>query len=230
MLIRALFPRRCPICDKAIMEEEYICPECAVRIRPIHGEKCIKCGKSIPHGDNCICYDCSRKIHYYDRGFAIFNYGDVKQSLYRFKYNGRAEYAAFYALAAVKEYGEILKDLGLSAIIPVPIHRTRLNKRGYNQAEELGRELSKLIGVPCISDYLIRRKATKPLKLLDEEERINNLKKAFITRSNGVKLKSVIIVDDIYTTGATVDSIAEVLRGDGVEKIYYLAVAIGKGL
>ena len=130
----------------------------------------------------------------------------------------------------MKEYGEILKSLGLSAIIPVPIHRTRLNKRGYNQAEELGRELSKLIGVPCISDYLIRRKATKPLKLLDEEERINNLKKAFITRSNGVKLKSVIVVDDIYTTGATVDSIAEVLRGDGVEKIYYLAVAIGKGL
>lgn len=230
MLIGALFPRRCPICDKAIREEEYICPGCAVRIRPIQWEKCIKCGKSIPDGGNCVCYDCSRKIHYYDRGFAIFEYGDVKQSLYRFKYNGRAEYAAFYALAAVKEYGRILRGLKLDAIIPVPIHRKRLSQRGYNQAEELGRELAKRINVPCISDYVIRQKATKPLKLLDEEERINNLKKAFITRSNGVKLKSVIVVDDIYTTGATVDSIAEVLRGDGVEKIYYLTVAIGKGL
>lgn len=225
----AIFPRRCAICDTVIGRNDYLCSNCAKTVRPIERATCYRCGKSL-EDETLYCYDCRRKIHYFDRNFAIFEYRDVKQSLYRFKYSGRAEYARFYAMAAGKYVGETLRSLKADAIIPVPIHKSRREKRGYNQAEELARELSYRIDVPLMTDFVLREKATVPLKELGEKERRNNLKKAFIIGRNDVKLKTIIIVDDIYTTGATLDAISCVCRRVGVRKIFCLTVAIGRGI
>ncbi len=115
-------------------------------------------------------------------------------------------------------------------MIPVPIHRIRRAKRGYNQAQEYATELSKYCGIPVMSDIIKRKKSTVPLKKLGEAERKNNLKKAFIIAPNVVKLKSIIIVDDIYTTGATIDAMARLLKEAGVDSIMFVTVAIGSGL
>ncbi|MCR5398632.1 MAG: ComF family protein [Lachnospiraceae bacterium] len=229
-LIDAVFPRRCAVCDEVIEGGRLVCDRCAATIRPIRGDTCIKCGKPLKDSERLHCYDCSRKIHYYDRGYAVFEYADIKQSLYRFKYAGRAEYAGFYATMTSEYIGDVLKKLGAEALIPVPIHRTRLAKRGYNQAKEYAKELSKHLDIPVYSKLIIRKKATVPLKKLAENERKNNLKKAFIIASNVVKLKSIIIVDDIYTTGATIDEVARLFKEAGVEHIFFVTVAVGSGL
>lgn len=225
-----IFPARCAICDDVVTESELICRDCASKVRTIVGETCYKCGKKLRDSNKLYCYDCSKKIHYFDRGFSVFEYPDVKHSLYRFKYAGRAEYARFYARYAYDEIGNTICQLGVDALIPVPIHKKRYRKRGYNQAELFASEFSKLTNIPVINDYIIRNKSTIPLKLLDEKGRINNLKKAFIIGSNGVKLETIVIIDDIYTTGSTIDAISRVCRQAGVKKIYCLTVAVGKGL
>ncbi len=229
-LISAVYPRRCAVCDEVIGPEEMLCKKCAVKIRPIFADTCKKCGKVLADSDRLYCYDCSRKLHYFDRGFAIFEYSDIKLSLYRFKYSGRAEYARFYAFAAEKYIGRELRQIGFDAIIPIPIHKRRYAKRGYNQAYELANELSGYLNVPVRDDIVIRNKNTVPLKKLDEEERKNNLKKAFIIAPNVVKLKIILLVDDIYTTGATMDAVSRLLKEAGVDRVYFMTVAIGAGL
>lgn len=229
-LISFLYPDRCAVCDEVIENGHMLCKACSLKIRPLQGETCHKCGKLLADTDRLYCFDCSRKIHFFDRGFAIFEYSDIKKSLYRFKYAGRAEYAAFYAFAADKVYGRTIRELGLDAIIPIPIHRKRLAARGYNQAKEFADELSKRIKVPVKDDLIARCISTVPLKKLSEEERKNNLKNAFIIASNDVKLKKILLVDDIYTTGATIDTVSALLKEYGVDKIYFITVAVGAGM
>ncbi len=223
------FPKRCTICDKVIPDDTGICKQCKKKIRPLQGAVCMKCGKKLGD-DRLYCHDCSRREHLYKRNYAVFEYPVIRESLYRFKYRGRAEYAAYYAREAYKLHGTCLEHLQADAVVPVPLHKSRLRRRGYNQAEELARELSKLINVPVYAGYIGRIKATKPLKTLDVRERQNNLKKAFLIIQNDVKLKTIIVVDDIYTTGATLDAVAEVCKVAGVERVYSLTVAVGNGL
>ncbi len=229
-LIRAFYPARCAVCDEVIAYDRMLCPVHERTLRPFAGDTCRKCGKPLRDTERLCCYDCSRKLHFFDRGFAVFKYEDVRVGLYRFKYSGRAEYARFYAFAAHKVYGKTIREIGPDAIVPVPIHRKRMLVRGYNQAGLIAHELSGLTGIPVREDLVRRSKATLPLKNLSEDERKNNLKKAFIIASNDVKLKKILLVDDIYTTGSTIDAISVLLRSTGVSEIYFLAVAIGAGL
>ena len=223
------FPRRCTICDKVIVNQDGICIACAKITKPLTGAVCMKCGKKLD-GNMLHCYDCSRKQHKFVRNFSVFEYPHVRESLYRFKYQGRAEYAKYYAVQAYRLHGKRMEGLNADAIIPVPLHVSRYRKRGYNQAQELAKELSKLIHVPVKTHFIKRIKATKPLKTLDISGRQNNLKKAFLIMQNDVKLKTIILVDDIYTTGTTLDEISGVCRAAGVENIYSLTVAVGNGL
>ncbi len=229
-LINVLFPLRCAICDEPVYGEIPVCPKCAASVRCIEGDTCIKCGKVLKDSEKMTCYDCSRKIHSFDRGFSVFEYQDIKKSLYRFKYAGRAEYGAYYAFVTQRYMGRVISQLNASALVPVPIHRKRMAARGYNQAEVFAKELSRLVGIPVRSDLIFRTKATVPMKKLSESERKNNLKKAFIIAPNVVKLKSIIIIDDIYTTGSTMDAVASLFKEAGVEKVYFITVAIGAGL
>ena len=140
----------------------------------------------------------------------------MKQSIYRFKDGGRREYAEFYAKESARLYGDWIKRKDIQAIIPIPIHRHKRYKRGYNQAEIYAKELGKQCGLPVDSKTLIRVVDTLPQKTLK-------------IGVDGVQWKRVLVVDDIYTTGSTVDAAAAVLREAGVEKIYILSITIGNG-
>lgn len=228
-LFNLLFPRRCAVCDTLISGKEDICTECKGKMHFLPDSVCMVCGKTVKES-GIYCYDCGRKEHVFIRNFAVFHYEDIRESLYRFKYNGRAEYAGYYAKAAYKRWGRTLKQLGIEALVPVPLHPSRKRKRGYNQAEEVAKKLSELLGIPVYNHLVIRQKKTKPLKLLNVSERQNNLKKAFLFRQNDVKLNTIILIDDIYTTGATLDAVAGVCREAGIPWIYTLTVAVGTGL
>jgi len=116
------------------------------------------------------------------------------------------------------------------ALVPVPLHKKKKRKRGYNQAQVLAEELSRIWQLPVLDDLVVRVKNTRPMKEIEGTERQNNLKKAFKLGKNDVKLNTIIIIDDIYTTGSTVDAVAKVCREGGIDNVYVLSVSIGHGL
>ena len=113
--------------------------------------------------------------------------------------------------------------------MPVPVHPHKRKVRGYNQAQLLAEELSKKIGVPVYKDYLVRIVDTSPQKELNDKARLGNLKNAFKLNENAIKLKKVLLVDDIYTSGATIEACTKVLLSAGTKEVFYTSVAIGKG-
>jgi len=124
----------------------------------------------------------------------------------------------------------VIRGWNAQALVPVPIHSSRQKDRGFNQAECLAQEIGKRLQIPVCRDLLIRVRKTVPQKELDETERQNNLKKAFKMGINSVKLDTIIMIDDIYTTGSTIDACAAVLLKNGVKKIYFITAAVGQGL
>ena len=117
----------------------------------------------------------------------------------------------------------------VEAIVPVPMYSKKERYRGYNQAALFGRALSEKMDIPCIPRLMIRMKDTRPQKELNGRERENNVKNAFQSSDNVVKYKRILIVDDIYTTGSTVEAVAERLKEAGAEQVYVLTACIGRG-
>ena len=154
----------------------------------------------------------------------------MADSISRFKYGGRTEYASFYGRELYEKKRQWLMAIRPQALVPVPVHASRKRKRGYNQAELIARELSACSGIPVNTALIRRERKTRPLKALSQTERQNNLKRAFKICQNDVKLKTIVIIDDIYTTGSTVDEMARVLAGAGVTRVYFMALTIGRGI
>lgn len=230
LLYDLVFPRRCPICDEVVkFKKEYACKPCLEKIKFIKEPRCMKCGKPLDE-ETEYCYDCMRKKHSYIKGASVFEYTDVAASLYRFKYGGRQEYARFYGRCMTLRLGRELLAWRPEAFVPVPIHSSKRRKRGYNQAELLAHALSSQTGIPVCCNLIVRVKKTVPQKELDDAGRQNNLKKAFKILENDVKLNTIVIIDDIYTTGNTIDAMADALHKAGIHNIYYAALAIGKGI
>ncbi len=150
----------------------------------------------------------------------------------RFKYLGRAEYAGFFG-KMMTEFGKtkgMFRDADL--IVPVPIHRQRRIRRGYNQAELLAEQISLLTGIPMQRNLVLRRKKTKAQKALGRESRRQNLMNAFTVPDPGAELlkgKHVLLVDDIYTTGSTADAVSIRLLEAGAASVSVLCLAVSPG-
>ena len=231
ILRQMLYPARCPVCDRPVKPAGgNICYECHKKIRIIQEPRCMKCGKELKEQSQELCRDCMTKTHRYVRGAALFEYDCIQESLYRFKYEGREEYTGFYSQEMVRYLGDMIREIEPDALVPVPIHPERMQKRGYNQAKLLADGIGKRMGIPVRDQIVVRCRNTIPQKNLAPNERQNNLKRAFKIYENDVKLKTIIIVDDIYTTGSTIDALCEVLEKSGVERIYFVTLAIGKGV
>mgnify|MGYP001048084411 CR=1 FL=1 len=231
MLLDLFYPRRCPVCDKAVKPfGSLICEACSTKIKYVKSPYCQKCGKEFKDKRSFFCHDCNSKAHNYDRGMALFAYPGVADSIYRFKYRGRQEYAAYYGERMAYMLGSRIASLHPDALIPVPIHPSRKRARGYNQAEVLAKEIGRNLNIPVDTTLIKRVRKTEPKKDLSVQERQNNLKKAFKICHNDVKLSTIIIIDDIYTTGSTIDAMAYELRQAGIKHIYFAALAIGNGM
>lgn len=225
-----IYPRRCPICGEIVEENLLACETCQKNIKKIEYPTCFKCGKMVEVADIEYCFDCMRIPKSYVKGFPVYAYsGSIKDSLASFKYNNKREYALFYATSIFDSYKEQLLRIGIDGIIPVPVHKSRLRKRGYNQAYLIANELGRLLNIRVYKDVVKRVIKTAPQKELNDKERIKNLKSAFKIALDGVQLKKVLIVDDIYTTGATIEAITHLLLEVGIEEVYYTSVCIGKG-
>ena len=222
------FPRRCPVCDKPVRPAGcLICAACKHKLKYVSEIHCLKCGKPLVDETEEYCRDCRKKKHKFVQGKSLYEYKSAAGTIYRFKYAKRREYAEFLGKEMAEHFSEDMKRWKAEALIPVPIHKSRKRQRGYNQAELLAVEISRRTGIPVKKNLLVRSKKTVPQKMLKDAERQNNLKKAFKIGQNDVKLSTIIIIDDIYTTGSTVNEMADILNRVGIDKVYVLTLAIG---
>ena len=133
-----LYPRRCPVChDIPVPGTQKICSGCRERLRPVTGPRCFKCSKPLKDPEQEYCSDCSRRTHLFDQGIGIFPYGAVLQeSLYRLKYGKRQEYGIFYGELGAFYAGSLIRSWGVRKIVPIPLHRKRMEKRYEQYTEE----------------------------------------------------------------------------------------------
>lgn len=229
IIIRCIFPRRCVFCNAVldINYEFYICHDCEKTVSWINGNVCEKCGKPIEHYGRCR--RCNSMEHKFDTAYAVYVYEDeVRKAVHRFKYKNKGSYARFFGheLARFADFEDIPP---VDYVVPVPIARARLHERGYNQCALMADEYCKLRN-ETRADLLERVRKTKPQSGLKREERVKNIRGAFAVKDCGINLKgkSILLIDDIFTTGSTVDECAKVLKRAGVGAVYVLCLSISE--
>lgn len=181
------------------------------------------------------CADCMRHQRTFESGVALFNYNEAaRSSMAAVKYKNKREYLDFYAAAADFRFCRTVSSWQAEALIPVPVHPSRRRKRGFNQAEEFAKRLGKLWKLPVETGLLVRRKKTAPQRELNPQERLKNLQQAFAIRQtaeihrSGIP-KRVILIDDIYTTGSTMEACTRALKKAGVKEVHFVVICIGEG-
>lgn len=229
-LLDMVYPRTCPVCSGIPPRGEYVCEDCRVKLPYIKGPRCMKCSKPILEKEEEYCYDCMKKKHSYVSGRAVWVYDDVmRESIARYKYKGSLEYAEFYGKEIADCHGKWIKVHG-DILVPVPLHKRKQRIRGYNQAEVLAKIIGEKLQIPVRSKGLYRSRDTLPQKELNDAERLKNLAKAFeADKEQFSPAEKVMLVDDIYTTGSTIEACTKALQKAGVREIYFISICIGKG-
>ncbi len=231
VFLELLYPKRCVACDKVLLnieKEMGFCKACSKKIKLVGPDYCLKCGAPVNNKEE-LCHNCKNSGHYFEQNKAIFIYtGEMKDAMYRFKYGNRRCYGRTFADHAVKCYGNWLKEQKIDAIVPVPMYKPKERRRGYNQAAVFARALGAKINIPVEESIVIRQTDTTAMKRLNQLKRKKNLLKAFTTPKNIVQFRKVLIVDDIYTTGTTLDEVSKALKNGGVKEVYGMCVCIGE--
>jgi ComF family protein len=217
-LLDLFYPPRCPGCGRVGFT---FCAACQARIEPPPAPACIRCGH--PTATECLCPTCQKTASHLDRiaSSAIFTQ-PLRAAIHELKYsNGRSLARPLGArMAAGWRQGHFAADV----LIPVPLHAARLAERGYNQSALLARILSAEIGLPSDEAALVRARATQQQALLKAVERRENVRDAFACRG-GVAGKRVALVDDVCTTGSTLEACAAALRTSGASSVWAFTLA-----
>lgn len=234
-ILDIIYPVRCPICAEIVVPKgDRVCSSCKDKLLYISEPRCKKCSKPIGYEEKEYCSDCERKKYSFDLGYAIWIYNeDMKHSIADFKYHSKKEYAKFYIEEMVRLYGRSIEKLGPDVVVPIPVHKSKYIERGYNQADILARGFGKALGLPVKSKLLIRTKKTLPQKKLSDKERLRNLREAFKyneTEANSCpkKITKVLLVDDIFTTGSTIEACTNILKAQGILEVYFIVLCIGE--
>lgn len=227
LFLGILYPKTCCFCGK--ISEKELCDICAKKVVYIKEPRCKKCGRPVRYQEQEFCGECRKKAFSYEQGRSIWLHKEpVSTSLYRFKYHNRRIYGEFYAKELYRLYGKKIKEWKIDVIIPVPLHKKRRRVRGYNQAEIIAKELGKLAVVSVDTKSVFRKKYTAPQKELNDKQRKQNLKDAFAIQKNAKLGRNILLVDDIYTTGSTIDTIAQLLLKNGAGKVCFFTISIGQ--
>lgn len=234
IVLNLLYPPSCILCQNLC--DTGICEKCKMAYPVTIDKRCMRCSKFIVEAESEYCQDCLRGKKYFIQGISLWKHsGKVKKSIYRFKYQNHRIYAKAYANILVHYYGDKIKEWAPEGLIGVPVHKSRLRDRGYNQAQVLAKaiasEIEDVYGVKLgeMTNCTYRSKNTNFQKVLDDRQRVENLQGVFGVKK-GVELpEKLIIIDDIYTTGATINELAKVLKASGVKEVYFIAISIGQG-
>lgn len=254
ILKKAAFPSRCIVCgsffhdfaDKTVEMENitfervmspFLCAACLGDYLPVESPTCSLCGLVFKsrEGEDHLCQTCIEHPKYFGKARAIFLYCQVvMQVIHSFKYKGKLQLAGPLELLLFSVLMRHWKLSDFDLVVPVPLHAKRFRARGFNQAYVLVKNLEKLaerfmVEPNCIEigrNVLERTRWTRPQTGLGREERIKNIKGAFTVKDlYKVKEKRILLVDDVYTTGATVDECAKALFAGGAKSVDVLTLA-----
>jgi len=220
--LELIFPKSCIRCGKSGF---VLCADCRTQIKMIKTFTCPHCGRITKSGQ--VCHGCKHKSRLTGLLVAAeYNYGPTKELIHNLKYNGLIEIAPILGGMLVSRIKKS-KLRGEPVLLPVPLHWFRRRSRGFNQAEILAKIISKKLKIPLVL-ALKRRENTKSQVELSGRLRRQNLQGVFVCANNGaVKDKTIILVDDVSTTGTTLEECAEVLRTAGARQVWGLVVARG---
>ncbi|MFC1937590.1 double zinc ribbon domain-containing protein [Chloroflexota bacterium] len=219
-VIDFLFPCWCVGCGK---EGSFICPSCQHSLARIVPPICPRCGK--PQSSGVLCPHCVGWQASIDGIRSPFRFeGVMREAIHQLKYKN--------VRALARPLVELMRDyvagypVPAEVLVPVPLHRKRLRERGYNQSGLLARELGRLLNMPVMEDCLIRERYAPPqarTSLLSERQR--NVAGAFVCSDNRLEGKQVLLIDDVSTSGATLDACAAALKAAGATSVWGLVLA-----
>ena len=214
----ALLPRDCFLCA-APSADSLLCPSCDAGLPRLTPERCPVC--ALPTPGTSVCGACLKQAPHFDATQAVFRYEFPVDSLIQsLKYVHRLAAADFLGRALAQIATPLPPDL----ILPVPLSRARLAERGFNQAVEIARPLARALDVPLDLTHVLRRRDTAPQTSLPWKERVKNIRHAFDCEID-LTGKTVLVVDDVMTTGATLDELARTLKAHGAARVGNLVVA-----
>lgn len=219
-LLAVLFPERCAACGEVIVYGQGFCPRCMAGLRRMEPPICPWCGRE-ERGCRCGKHKTA-----YERCVMPFAYqGSVKQGIQRLKRQGRSYAAAAFAREMAVVVRREYADIAFTCVTPVPMYGRAQKERGYNQAALLARALAEELALPC-RETLVKQTDTRPQKTLSAQERTGNLLGVFDVRDEtAVQGETVLLVDDVATTGATLNECAKMLKLYGAKGVWAVTAA-----
>jgi len=235
-LLNFIFPARCFICHGLLDINEGLCEKCLQKIKFVSEPFCSKCGKPFKTKETFegvldpVCLDCRDKKIFFEYARSLGNYeGVLRQCIHLLKYRGKK--------VILKKIDNIVEDLigdlfcleKISFVLPVPLHKKRFQERGFNQSTLIANLIGDSYSIPVIEEMLERISFSRPQVALGKKERIKNIKNVFkASTSPWIKNSIILLVDDVYTTGSTVNECARILKKAGASKVYVFTLAHGR--
>ncbi len=231
-ILSGLFPSRCILCSQTVdssVENKAVelCLRCYNK-QPFNNTCCIQC--ALPLADkstNILCGRCIQKQPDYDYAHSVFRYEeDIIRLVHQLKFSEKITYASSIGEMLLSAYDSAnsLKTEAPDCLLPVPLHPARLRQRGFNQSIEIARILSKKRGIPIEHRSIVRQRSTTSQTGLNAKQRQTNIKGAFELVSK-MTYRHVLIIDDVVTTGSTVNELASVLKKNNIERVGVLSIA-----
>ncbi|HZF01667.1 MAG TPA: ComF family protein [Methylomirabilota bacterium] len=232
------YPEACQLCEehRAIAKDGFICSKCWSQVRFIRPPFCDRCGLPF-EGDITTAFECANcreiekhfEIYFSSARSAVRLFGNtVHEAILRYKYSRQLWFEPFLANLLLREALPVLREQKWDFIVPVPLHPTRHREREFNQAERLAKRLSAATNIPMNAKWIRRILPTTQQTRLTSAQRASNVKNAFAFR-DGIKLsgEKIILIDDVFTTGATTSACAKILRAAGAGDVCVWTVARG---
>jgi len=218
-----LFPKKCINCQQLNAQDHHPCCEKCYPLLPFQAHACQQCGQCLA-ANHDFCGRCIESPPAYDACFCPFEYQPpISDQIQHFKYHQKPELAKSLAqLMAVEINNHQIERPDI--LIPVPLHISRLRERGYNQSQLLSKSLGQLLDIPSDHQLIEKNKKTPPQAQLSLKERTKNIKRCFKIKKT-FPMKTVAIVDDVVTTGTTVNEIAKILKKNGVDYVQVWGIA-----
>ena len=229
-----LFPSGCRICEALLTRADRlpVCDTCLKSFRELPAEICERCGQPWAEGgdvdgDESVCRECRERGFGFDaaRSFGIYD-GALARAIVLMKYERIEPLGAWFAKRLIEAGRKLPPELAADLIVPVPLHRTRQKERGFNQVDLFGRPLARKLGLPYRPVLLKRERARPEKHLLHFEERWEAVRGAFVIREGGqVDNLRILLLDDVMTSGATLDACSRALREAGAKSVAGLTIA-----
>jgi ComF family protein len=232
-LAAVFFPTHCVVCQTLVesISDGAVCPACWAAIRPFGPIVCARCGygfaSAIVPAGHPLCGSCRRQLFDFDFSRACAPFEDpLKEIIHHFKYRSRRGLARPLAQRLVEAFQVHAEEFDVELVLPVPLHKSRQRERGFNQALELARHFCREVKLPLEASLIERIRPTKIQAGLSRRERRMNVEGAFqLTQPRKADGRKILLLDDVFTTGATLNECAKILKRAGASRVCVLTLA-----